>query len=128
MNKIELGHRSFGYGAAAQIYYGKDLSDLTLAQYAVLAGLPKAPSTLNPISSPKRAKERRSVVLQRMLSSGYITQAEYEEANSAPITAKRHGVEISLSAPYVAEMAHQKPSSYSVRNKLTRVVIRFTQR
>ncbi|WP_245732080.1 penicillin-binding protein 1A [Thalassotalea agarivorans] len=108
MNKIELGHRSFGYGAAAQIYYGKDLSDLTLAQYAVLAGLPKAPSTLNPISSPKRAKERRSVVLQRMLSSGYITQAEYEEANSAPITAKRHGVEISLSAPYVAEMAHQK--------------------
>lgn len=108
LNKIELGHRSFGFGAAAQVYYGKDLNDLTLAQIAVLAGLPKAPSTLNPIRSPSRAKARRSVVLQRMLVSGYIDVAQYEEANTAPITAKKHGAEIELNAPYVAEMAHQE--------------------
>lgn len=108
MNKIELGHRSFGFGAAAQVYYGKDVKELTLAQIAVLAGLPKAPSTLNPIRSPKRAKARRSVVLQRMLSSGYITQQQYEKANSDPITAKKHGAELELDAPYIAEMAHQQ--------------------
>lgn len=108
LNKIELGHRSFGFGAAAQVYYGKDLNELTLAQIAVLAGLPKAPSRLNPIRSPSRAKARRSVVLQRMLVSGYIDVAQYEEANTAPITAKKHGAEIELNAPYVAEMAHQE--------------------
>lgn len=108
MNKIELGHRSFGFGAAAQVYYGKDVNDLTLAQIAVLAGLPKAPSTLNPLRSPKRAKARRSVVLQRMLVSGYITQSQYSEAKNAPITAKKHGAEIELDAPYIAEMAHQE--------------------
>lgn len=79
-----------------------------MAQIAVIAGLPKAPSTLNPISSPQRAKERRSVVLQRMLVSGYITETQYREANNSPITGKRHGADIELSAPYVAEMAHQK--------------------
>jgi len=102
MNKIELGHRAFGFGAAAQVYYGKDVKELTLAQIAVLAGLPKAPSTLNPISRPDRAKSRRSVVLQRMLVSDYISQTQYEEATSAPITAKRHGAEIELDAPYIA--------------------------
>jgi penicillin-binding protein 1A len=108
MNKIELGHRAFGFGAAAQVYYGKDVKELTLAQMAVLAGLPKAPSTLNPISYPERAKKRRSVVLQRMLSQGYITQTEYNQANNAPITASKHGAEIELNAPYIAEMAHQE--------------------
>jgi len=108
MNKIPLGHRAFGFGAAAQVYYNKDVKDLTLAQIAVLAGLPKAPSTINPIRSPERAKARRSVVLYRMLVSGYITNEEYREANNAPITARKHGAEIQLSAPYVAEMAHQK--------------------
>ena len=108
LNKIPLGHRSFGFGAAAQVYYGKDIQDLTLAQIAVLAGLPKAPSTINPITSPTRAKARRGVVLQRMLVSGYITQEQYREANNAPITAQKHGAEIELNAPYVAEMAHQQ--------------------
>ncbi|WP_448546947.1 penicillin-binding protein 1A [Thalassotalea fusca] len=108
LNKIPLGHRSYGFGAAAQVYYGKDIQDLTLAQIAVLAGLPKAPSTINPITSPTRAKARRAVVLQRMLVSGYITQEQYHEARNAPITAKKHGAEIELNAPYVAEMAHQK--------------------
>lgn len=108
INKIELGHRSFGFGAAAQVYYGKEINELNLAQIAVLAGLPKAPSTLNPIRSPKRAKARRAVVLQRMLVSGYITALEYQNAKAAPITSKRHGAEIELNAPYIAEMAHQE--------------------
>ena len=108
MNKIELGHRAFGFGAAAQVYYGKDVNELTLAQIAVLAGLPKAPSTMNPISRPERAKVRRSVVLQRMLVSGYIDDKQYNNANAAPITAKKHGAEIELDAPYIAEMAHQE--------------------
>ncbi len=108
INKIPLGHRSFGFGAAAQVYYGKNLNELNLAQIAVLAGLPKAPSTLNPIRSPQRAKNRRAVVLSRMFKSGYISEQEYQAARSAPITGKRHGAEIELSAPYVAEMAHQE--------------------
>ncbi|MBU2892804.1 penicillin-binding protein 1A [Colwellia sp. D2M02] len=108
INKIELGHRSFGFGAAAQVYYGKEINELTLPQIAVLAGLPKAPSTLNPIRSPERALARRSVVLHRMLVSGYIDEATYQEANAAPITGERHGAQIELSAPYAAEMAHQK--------------------
>jgi len=108
INKIELGHRAFGFGAAAQVYYGKEINELNLAQIAVLAGLPKAPSTLNPIRSPKRAKARRSVVLQRMLVSGYISDLQYQTAKNAPITGKKHGAEIELNAPYVAEMAHHE--------------------
>ena len=108
VNKIPLGHRAFGFGAAAQVYYGKELSELNLAQIAVLAGLPKAPSTYNPISRPDRALIRRTTVLQRMLVSGYITEQDYQQAKSAPITGKRHGAEIELDAPYVAEMAHKE--------------------
>jgi penicillin-binding protein 1A len=108
MNKISLGHRSFGFGAAAQVYYGKNVKELTLAQIAVLAGLPKAPSTLNPISRPLRAKNRRSVVLQRMYAAGYINSEQLSVARSAVMTAKKHGAEIELNAPYIAEMAHQE--------------------
>ena len=108
INKIPLGHRSFGFGAAAQVYYGKDIEQLNLAQIAVLAGLPKAPSTYNPISSIEKAKLRRTTVLQRMLVSGYITDKEYQEAKETPITGKRHGAKIELNAPYIAEMAHQE--------------------
>lgn len=108
INKIPLGHRSFGFGAAAQVYYGKDIKDLTLAQLAVLAGLPKAPSTINPIRSPTKAKARRSVVLKRMLANKYITDLEYNEATNSPITGSKHGTEIELNAPYLAEMVHQE--------------------
>ncbi|BBN83019.1 penicillin-binding protein 1A [Pseudoalteromonas sp. A25] len=104
LNKIELGNRAFGIGAAAQVYYGKSLSELTLAQMAMIAGLPKAPSALNPIRNPTRAKLRRNVVLSRMLKERYISQAQYDEARLAPITAKFHGAEIELYAPYIAEM------------------------
>ncbi|WP_462156569.1 penicillin-binding protein 1A [Pseudoalteromonas sp. GB56] len=105
LNKIELGNRAFGIGAAAQVYYGKSLNELTLAQMAMIAGLPKAPSALNPIRNPQRAKARRNVVLGRMLDEGYITKSEYNEATAAPITAKFHGAEIDLYAPYISEMA-----------------------
>jgi len=108
MNKIPLGHRSFGFGAAAQVYYGKDVKELTLAQIAVIAGLPKAPSNLNPIRSPKNAKANRAIVLNRMYTAGYINSTELSQANQSPITGKRHSAKIELNAPYIAEMAHQE--------------------
>ncbi|CAK1701883.1 penicillin-binding protein 1A [Vibrio crassostreae] len=105
VNKIFLGHRSYGFGAAARVYFGKDLPDLTLSEIATLAGMPKAPSTMNPIYSVERATNRRNVVLRRMLDEQYITQAEFDDARSEELISKYHGAEIELSAPYVAEVA-----------------------
>ncbi|MEF1226586.1 PBP1A family penicillin-binding protein [Vibrio fortis] len=105
VNKIFLGHRSYGFGAAARVYFGKDLPDLTLSEIATLAGMPKAPSTMNPIYSLERATNRRNVVLGRMLDEKYITQEEYDEARAEELVSKYHGAEIELSAPYVAEVA-----------------------
>lgn len=107
LNKIALGHRSYGVAAAAQTYYGKDLKDLTLAEMATIAGLPKAPSTLNPISYPERSRDRRHLVLGRMLSLGFITQQEYEEADKAPYRTYYHSTPLDVNAPYVAEEARQ---------------------
>lgn len=107
LNKIPLGHRSFGVAAAAQVYYGKELADLTLPEMAMIAGLPQGPSVLNPISNPTRAAERRAVVLGRMLETEKITRNQYDEAMAAPVAARYHGAEIALNAPYLAEMAHQ---------------------
>jgi penicillin-binding protein 1A len=105
VNKIFLGHRSYGFGAAARVYFGKDLPELTLSEIATLAGMPKAPSTMNPIYSIERATHRRNVVLRRMLDEKYITQSEFDEARSETLISKYHGAEIELSAPYVAEVA-----------------------
>lgn len=105
VNKIFLGHRSYGFGAAARVYFGKDLPELTLSEIATLAGMPKAPSTMNPIYSIERATHRRNVVLRRMLDEKYITQAEFDEARNEELISKYHGAEIELSAPYVAEVA-----------------------
>ncbi|TXY32706.1 penicillin-binding protein 1A [Vibrio mimicus] len=105
LNKIYLGYRSYGVGAAAQAYFGKEVKDLTLGEIALIAGLPKAPSTMNPIYSVERATNRRNVVLLRMLDEKYITQAEYDAARAEPIQSKYHGAEIELNAPYVAEIA-----------------------
>ena len=107
LNKIALGHRAYGVAAAAQTYYGKDLSSLTLAEMATIAGLPKAPSTLNPISHPERSRDRRHVVLSRMLDLGYITKKEYDEADNAPYKAEFHSAPLEAYAPYVAEKARQ---------------------
>ncbi|CAA0350709.1 fused penicillin-binding protein 1a: murein transglycosylase; murein transpeptidase [Alteromonas alvinellae] len=108
LNKIELGHRAFGFGAAAQVYYGKPLNELSLAQIATIAGLPKAPSVLNPISGPQRSVERRRVVLLRMLDEEYITKAQFDEAANAPVTAKKHGAEIEVDAPYLADTIYNE--------------------
>ncbi|NDV92118.1 PBP1A family penicillin-binding protein [Alteromonas sp. 345S023] len=108
LNKIELGHRSFGFGAAAQVYFGKPLSELTLAQLATIAGLPKAPSLLNPISGPEQSVERRRVVLLRMLDENYITKAEFDEAANQPVTARKHGAEIEVDAPYLADIIYNE--------------------
>lgn len=107
LNKIALGHRSYGVVAAAQTYYGKSLDELTLAEIATIAGLPKAPSTLNPITSPERAKNRRHLVLLRMLSLGMITPEEFKTADNAPSKAYFHSTPLEAYAPYVAEEARQ---------------------
>ncbi|MCH8536859.1 MAG: PBP1A family penicillin-binding protein [Alkalimonas sp.] len=108
LNKIELGHRAFGVGAAAQVYFGKTVHELTLDEIAIIAGLPQAPSILNPVRSPTNARNRRNIVLGRMLSMGYINQAQYQEALQAPVTSRRHGAQITASAPYIAEMVRQE--------------------
>lgn len=105
MNKIFLGHRAFGVGAAAEVYYGKPLAALTLDEIATLAGLPKAPSTDNPVTSPERAAQRRNYVLRRMLELGYIDEEQYRNASAAPIVASIHGPKVEGEASYVAEMA-----------------------
>ncbi|AZL85818.1 penicillin-binding protein 1A [Aliivibrio salmonicida] len=105
LNKIYLGYRSYGVGAAAHVYFGKEVNELTLGEVAIIAGLPKAPSTMNPIYSVDRATTRRNVVLARMLDEGYITKQEFEDAKAEVVISKYHGAEIKLQAPYVAEIA-----------------------
>lgn len=107
LNKIYLGNRAYGVGAAAQVYYGKSLNELSLAELAMIAGLPQAPSTQNPIANPLAAKKRRDHVLERLLEGNFINEKEYQEAISQPITAKYHGTTIEVPAPYVAEMIRQ---------------------
>ena len=108
LNKIFLGYRSYGVAAAAQTYFGKNLDELTLSEMAVIAGLPKAPSTMNPLYSPKRAEERRNVVLSRMLDENKITKAEYDAAIKEPIVASYHGAKFEFRADYVTEMVRQE--------------------
>ena len=104
VNKIYLGHRSYGIQAAANTYYGENLDKLTIAQLAMIAGLPKAPSANNPISNPDRALTRRNWILGRMHSLSMINDQEYEEARTEELTAKRHGADIEVDAQYIAEM------------------------
>ena len=108
LNKIYLGYRSYGVAAAAKTYFGKELNQLTLSEIAVIAGLPKAPSTMNPLFSPKRALERRNVVLARMLDQKYITKEEYDAALKEPIVASYHGAQMDFRADYVTEMVRQE--------------------
>jgi penicillin-binding protein 1A len=108
LNKIYLGHRAYGVGAAAQVYYGRPLQELELAQIAMIAGLPKAPSRLNPITNPDRAKGRRAYVLGRMLDQGFIDEAQYMQAVETPVKAASGADEASSLAPYLAEMVRQE--------------------
>ncbi len=110
LNKIYLGQRAYGVGAAASLYYGRDVRQLNLAQIAMLAGLPKSPSTKNPIANPKAAIARRNYVLRRMLELDMISNSEYHEARAAKVTASRDSVDIDTPAAHLAE---------SVRSEVT---------
>ena len=107
MNQIYLGQRAYGFSSAAQIYFGKNLSDITIAEAAMLAGLPKAPSAYNPVANPKRARTRQQYILQRMLLLGYISQEDYEKAKDQVLKVKTSSSEFGLHAEYVAEMTRQ---------------------
>lgn len=105
VNKIYLGNRAYGIESAAQVYYGKSIRDLSLAQMAMIAGLPKAPSRFNPLANPVRSKERRDWILGRMYKLGKIDKASYETAIAEPVNASYHVPTPEVSAPYIAEMA-----------------------
>ena len=113
LNKIYLGKRAYGVEAAARVYFGKSLNELSLPEIALIAGLPKAPSTINPIADPIAAKNRRNHVLTRMKELGYIDQQSYQNAINTPLDANYHPPEVSTNAPYVAEMVrHLMETSY----------------
>jgi len=107
INQIFLGQRAYGFAAAAQIYFGKPLKDISIAEAAMLAGLPKAPSVYNPIVNPKRAKIRQQYVLRRMHELGNISDVQYEAALKEPLVIKRELAGYAVHAEYAAEMARQ---------------------
>jgi len=108
INKIYLGQRSYGFAAASKVYYDKKISELTLAESAMLAGIPKAPSTGNPVSYPERALERRNYVLRRMTEVGYIDEAQRRAATALPVSATLHSARPEAEANYVGEMARAR--------------------
>ncbi|MEF8834227.1 MAG: penicillin-binding protein 1A [Halofilum sp. (in: g-proteobacteria)] len=105
LNKIYFGKRAYGVAAAAQVYYGKDVDELTVAEIAMIAGLPKAPSTFNPIANPERAQQRRDYVLGRMRANDMLDEEAYEKALRTSVTATTHNAPLAVDAPYVGEMA-----------------------
>jgi penicillin-binding protein 1A len=104
MNQVYLGQRAYGFSSAARIYFGKPLKDVTIAQAAMLAGLPQAPSTVNPVANPKRAQARQRLVLRRMHDLGYITEAQWKAAQQEDLHVRTDGQSYSAHAQYVAEM------------------------
>ncbi|MCM5704157.1 penicillin-binding protein 1A [Larsenimonas salina] len=107
VNKIYLGQGAYGIGAASQTYFDKPIGELSLPQMATIAGLPKAPSSLNPVSNPSRSLIRRNWILLRMKELGYIDDARYQKAVNTPIEVARHEDDTDVKAPYIAEMARQ---------------------
>jgi len=107
-NRIFLGHRAYGFEAASQVYYGKSIGELSLAQHAMLAGIPKAPSRINPVSGPVAATQRRNWILDRMYELGYIGSEEYQTARQTVDNASLHGAQLGFAAHYAAEMARQE--------------------
>ena len=105
VNKIYLGNRAYGIEAASQVYYGKPIAELNIAQLAMIAGLPKAPSAFNPLVNPSRSKERRDWILGRMYRLGSLDDLAYRQALAEPETARYHGAAPELDASYIAEMA-----------------------
>ena len=107
MNQIYLGQRAFGFASAAQIYFGKNIKDISIAEAAMLAGLPKAPSAYNPVVNPKRARTRQQYILVRMHQLGYLTDAQFEKAKAEELKIKTDSSAFGVHAEYVAEMARQ---------------------
>jgi penicillin-binding protein 1A len=110
-NKTFLGERAYGVAAAAEVYYGKTLDQLTIAEMATIAGIPSAPSKVNPVANPEAARNRRAYVLRRMVEIGAITQAEHDEANASPVESRLHSPTAETDAPYVAEMVRAEMQS-----------------
>ncbi|MGB4344805.1 MAG: penicillin-binding protein 1A, partial [Burkholderiaceae bacterium] len=126
MNQIYLGQRSYGFASAAQIYFGKKLNEITVAEAAMLAGLPKAPSANNPVVNPKRAKARQQYILQRMHDLGYITNAQYDTARAEQLKIKMDSNEFGVHAEYVSEMARQMVYEQFKEDTYTRGLNVFT--
>jgi penicillin-binding protein 1A len=128
LNRIFLGQRAYGVGAAAEVYFGKTMDQLSLAEMALIAGLPQRPSRDNPVANPEYAKQRRTYVLRRLLEKGTITQAEHDVAASTPVQSQLHGPTMALDAPFVAEMvrtdllARMGPSIYTAGYKVVTTV------
>lgn len=133
MNQIYLGQRAYGFASAAQIYFGKSLKDITIAEAAMLAGLPKAPSAYNPVRNPKRAYIRQHYILQRMRDLNYITPAQYEQALHEKLKIRGLGNEFAVHADYVAEMVRQllytqyKDEIYTRGFKVTTTILKADQ-
>ncbi|MHB8622507.1 MAG: penicillin-binding protein 1A [Sulfuricaulis sp.] len=106
-NKIFLGHRAYGFAAAAEVYYGKSLNELTLPEMAMLAGLPKAPSRDNPLTNPDNAIERRNLILHQMYNLNFIDETAYTQAINTPLNAAKHADKFDVDARYIAEMVRQ---------------------
>lgn len=119
-NQIYLGQRAYGFAAAAQVYFGKSLSRINLAEAAMLAGLPKAPSRFNPVVNPKRARARQVYVLRRMRDLGYVSNEEYGQAEKQPLQIRRESPEYTLRADYVAEMVRQAVYQHHQEDAYTR--------
>ena len=111
LNKIFLGQRAYGVGAASEVYFGKPLADLDLSQIATIAGLPKAPSADNPVTNPERATVRRNYVLRRMREVGFIDEPMMIETIERPVESRLHGPTVEVRAPYVAEMVRTELES-----------------
>ncbi|HWP00930.1 MAG TPA: penicillin-binding protein 1A [Methylococcus sp.] len=108
LNKIYFGNHAYGIEAAAQVYYGKHIQELTLGEMAMIAGLPKAPSAFNPVANPERALTRRNYVLRRMRKLRFISEEAYQNALNEPVSAHIYSQTIELDAPYVAEMVREE--------------------
>jgi penicillin-binding protein 1A len=119
LNRIFLGQRAYGVGAAAEVYFDKKVGDLSLAEAALIAGLPRSPSRDNPVASVERAMQRRAYVLRRMLETGKIDQEEHDAAAAVPISSRMHSPSVEVEAPYVAEMARAEMVHRYGENALT---------
>lgn len=126
MNQIYLGQRSYGFASAAQIYFGKKLDEITVAEAAMLAGLPKAPSANNPVVNPKRARSRQQYILRRMHDLGYITTAQFEQAREEQLKIKMDSNEFGVHAEYASEMARQMVYEQFKEDTYTRGLNVFT--